>query len=145
MTKVLSGGWPIAYPSECMNYDVEALALRLRTQPGKVTSIFDLVTELEASEDMVVRDIKRLVKRDGFFDLGNGRVMYSPNADRAAFEVFRTSAPRISFEEYTQYREEPHILMRLSRDRIAAGPVDLEKELHRAAEEKKKARGNNIF
>jgi hypothetical protein len=128
-----------------MTDDPERLAIHLKSRPGRAVSIFELVEELGGTEESVTRDIRMLVRRDGFFDLGHGRVMFSPDADRAAFEIFRTAAPRITYEEFTRFRDEPHILMRLSRDREVAGPASLERELHDLKEQKRKARGNRIF
>jgi hypothetical protein len=128
-----------------MTDDPERLALHLKARPGRAISIYDLATELGEPEERVARDIDRLLEREGFFDLGNDRVMFSPEADRPAFEIFRTAAPRITYEEFVRFRDQPHILMRLSRDREVAGPANLERELHDLREHKRQSRGNRVF
>jgi hypothetical protein len=128
-----------------MTDDVETLAKRLREMPDRPVSIPDLASEFGLSEAKMARNVSDLMKRDGFFDLGNERIMFTGNTDLAAFEIFRTSATHITFEEYARYREQPHILMRLSRDREISCRVDTEKMLQNSVREKEKSRGNNVF
>ena len=127
-----------------MTDDIELLAKRIRERPDKVQSINDLAGELALPELQVARDIKDIVKRDGFFDIGNQRVMFTGNSDLAAYEIFKTAASNISFDEFIQYREQPHLLMRLSRDREVACKSDPDKLLQDAVKEKESKRGNNV-
>jgi len=110
----------------------DLLAKRIRDSPDKVHSVSDLADELQLPELRVARDIKDIVKRDGFFDLGNQRVMFTGDSDIAAFELFKTAAANISFDEFIQLRDQPHLLMRLSRDREVACRRDPEKLLQNA-------------
>ena len=128
-----------------MTDDVEMLARRLRERPDMPVSVHDLASELGLPENRVSHDVKNLMKRDGFFDLGNSRLMFTGNSDLAAFEIFRTAAAHISYEEYVQHREQPHILMRLSRDREVACRMDTEKLLQNSIKEKEKTRGNSVL
>jgi hypothetical protein len=124
---------------------VEMLARRLRETPDKPVSLPDLAAEFGLSEPRMARGMGSLMKRTGFYDLGGGRVMFTGNSDLAAFEIFKTAAIHITFEEYLHYKDQPHILMRMSRDReIACGP-DPERLLKDAIREKEKSRGNTVF
>ncbi|MFO7618692.1 MAG: hypothetical protein R6W91_03435 [Thermoplasmata archaeon] len=124
---------------------VENLARRLRETPDMPVSAQDLASEFGLSEAKMARNISDLMKRDGFFDLGNNRLMFTGNSDTAAFEIFRTAAAHITFEEYVRHREQPHILMRLSRDREVACRMDTEKMLQASIKEKERSRGNRVF
>ena len=128
-----------------MTDEVEMLARRLRERPDTPVSIPDLASELGLPEARVAHDVKSLMRRDGFFDLGNSRLMFTGNSDLAAFEIFRIAASHISYEEYVQFREQPHILMRLSRDREISCRMDTEKMLQNSIREKEKTRGNVVL
>ena len=128
-----------------MTDDVEMLARRLREKPDQPVPYADLASEFGISEIKMTRSVKDLMKRDGFFDLGNSRLMFTGNSDLAAFEIFKTAAVHISYEEYVQYRDQPHILMRLSRDREVSCRTDTEKLLQNAIGEKEKTRGSKVF
>ena len=123
---------------------IEELALRLRENPDRAFSVFELGEEFGLSRDAMSTTLERLAKRDAFFDLGHGRMMFTNDSHRVAFEIFRTEAPNISYEEYVRYRDEPHILMRMSRDRDVAGRLDPEKRLQGLTKEKEKTRGNRF-
>ncbi len=125
-----------------MTQDTELLERHLRKHQDRPFSVPDLASELHLPELKVAREIKDLVKRDGYFDLGNQRVMFTGDSDLAAYEIFRTAATHITYEEFIQYREQPHLLMRLSRDREVAYRSDPDKLLQMAVEEKKIKRGN---
>ena len=125
-----------------MSDNIEQLAMRLRNRPDTVMSIFELTEDMGLPSDNVTGAIERLTSRKGFYDLGNGRAMFSGNTDRVAFEVFRTEAPQITFEEFNQFRDEPHILMRMSRDRDVASRMNPEKQLHDLIKEKNMIRRN---
>ncbi|MDO9537127.1 MAG: hypothetical protein Q7J68_02290 [Thermoplasmata archaeon] len=128
-----------------MTDEVEMLARRLREKPDIPMSVFDLASELSLPEERIKYDVKNLMKRDGFFDLGGSRLMFTGNSDLAAFEIFKMSATQISYNEYVQYRDQPHILMRLSRDREVAYRMDTEKMLQNSIKEKEKSRGNSVL
>ncbi|MDD4307961.1 MAG: hypothetical protein PHU53_04035 [Thermoplasmata archaeon] len=128
-----------------MTDEIEMLARRLRETPNRPVSAPDLASELGLPEERVAHDMKSLMKRDGFFDLGNSRMMFTGNADLAGFEIFRNLASHISFEEYIQYRDQPHLLMRLSRDREVSCRSDPDKLLQQAIREKEKTRGSNVL
>lgn len=128
-----------------MTDDVEILARRLHETPDRPVSVPDLASELGLSEKRLARNVAELMKRDGFFDIGNDRLMFTGNSDLAAFEIFRTAAMHITLEEYVRYREQPHILMRLSRDRDVACRMDAEKILRDSVGEKDSSRGNGVF
>jgi hypothetical protein len=81
---------------------------------------------------------------DGMFDLGNGMLMFTGNAERAAFEIFKSVAPHITFDEYVQHRERPHVLLRMSKEREDAYLMDPSKLLRDALKEKE-TRGNSVF
>ena len=119
-----------------MTDEFDLLARRIRENPDRAISFSDLATELSLPELKIARDIKDLVKHDDFFDLGNHRVMFSGNSDLVAFEIFKTAAAHISFDEYIQYQDQPHLLMRLSRDREMAYKSNPEKMLQDAIKEK---------
>lgn len=119
-----------------MTDELDILARRIRDNPDRAISVLDLANELAVPELKIAGSIKDLVKRDGFFDLGNDRVMFTGDSDLAAFEIFRTTAVNISFEEFIQYRDKPHLLMRLSRDRMVASKSNPEKMLQDAIKEK---------
>ncbi len=125
-----------------MSDTIEQLAQRLRNRPDTVMSVFELAEEMGLPPDNVPGTIERLRHRKDFHDLGNGRAMFSGNVDRVAFEVFRTEASQITFEEYQQFRDQPHILMRMSRDRDVASRMNPEKQLHDLIKEKNKTRRN---
>jgi hypothetical protein len=120
----------------------EQLALRLRNSPNRPLSLFEIAEELDLNQETMARGIESLANRDGFFDLGHGRMMFSKDADRVAFEIFRTEAPNITFEEFHKYREEPHILMRMSRDRDISGRMNPKKRFNELIKEKETSRGN---
>lgn len=128
-----------------MTDEIEMLARRLRETPDTPVNLPDLATELGLSEVRMARDVKDLMKRDGYFDLGNCRLMFTGNSDLAAFEIFKTAAAHVTFDEYIRFRDQPHILMRLSRDREVACRTDTEKLLQGAISEKEKSRGNRVF
>ena len=128
-----------------MTDEVEMLARRLRETPDKPVSVPDLAAELGLPEARLSIDVKSLLKRDGYFDLGNSRLMFTGNSDLAAFEIFRLAAAHVSYEEFVQYRDRPHILMRLSRDREVACRMDTEKMLQNAISEKERTRGSKVF
>ncbi|MBA3045620.1 MAG: hypothetical protein KKH41_04790 [Candidatus Thermoplasmatota archaeon] len=128
-----------------MTDEVEMLARRLRETPDMPMFIPDLASELGLTEPRMARGVSDLMKRDGFFDLGNNRLIFTGNSDLAAFEIFRTAALHISFEEFVHYRDQPHILMRLSRDREVACRMDTEKMLQNSIREKERTRGNTVF
>jgi len=123
---------------------VEQLAKRFRDNPDRPFNMSDIASEFGLSEARMARSMSDLLKRDGFFDLGNNRLMFTGNMDMAGFEIFRFAAPHISFEEYMKHRETPHLLMRLSRDREIACRIDGEKMLQDAVREREK-RGNSVF
>lgn len=127
-----------------MTDEVEQLAKRLRDNADRPMSAADLANELGFSERGMSSHVKALLRQEGFFDLGHDRLMFTGNADRAAFEIFRSVAPHISFDEYLQHKERPHILMRMSRDRDQAYAMDSERMLRDAAKEKDR-RGNSVF
>lgn len=119
-----------------MTDEFDLLAKRIRDNPDQAISFSDLASDLALPELKIARDIKDLVKHDGFFDLGNHRVMFTGNSDLVAFEIFKTAAAHISFDEYIQYQDQPHLLMRLSRDREMAYKSNPEKMLQDAIKEK---------
>ena len=85
-----------------MTDNVENLARRLRETPDMPVSVEDLASEFGLSEAKMARSVSDLMKRDGFFDLGNNRLMFTGNSDMAAFEIFHTAASHITFEEYVK-------------------------------------------
>ena len=119
-----------------MTDEFDILARRIKENPDRAIPFSDLANDLAVPEMNIARDIKDLVKHDGFFDLGNHRVMFSGNSDLVAFEIFKTAANHISFDEYIQYQDQPHLLMRLSRDREMAYKSNPEKMLQDAIKEK---------
>jgi hypothetical protein len=125
-----------------MTDPVETLALRLRNQPDKPFSILDAAEELGLVGERTTTTIEVLARRDGFFDLGGGRMMFSSDADRVAYEIFRSEAPNITYEEYQRYHDDPHILMRMSRDRDVADRANPENRLRELMKEKE--RGNRF-
>jgi hypothetical protein len=125
-----------------MTDPVEIIASRLRDLPDRAFSILDISNELGFEREMMTTTIEVLARRDGFFDLGGGRMMFSGDADRVAFEIFRSEAPNISYEEYQRYKEEPHVLMRMSRDRDVADRINPEKRLKELMKERN--RGNTF-
>ncbi len=128
-----------------MTDDVEMLARRLRGTPDRPVSLPDLAAEFGLSEPRMARSVGSLMRRAGFYDLGGGRVMFTGNSDLAAFEIFKTAAFHITFEDYIQYKDQPHVLMRMSRDReVACGP-EPEQLLKNAIREKERSRGNTVF
>ena len=127
-----------------MTDDSELLAKRLREMSDRPVSVHDLAGELGLSEPRMARGVGDLMKRSGFYDLGGGKVMFTGNADLAAYEILRTAAANITFEEFVRHRDQPHLLMRLSRDREIACGSDPERLLRDAVREKEKSRGNTV-
>ncbi|KYK26532.1 MAG: hypothetical protein AYK23_02895 [Candidatus Proteinoplasmatales archaeon SG8-5] len=125
-----------------MTDPVETIAMRLRDQPDRPFSVLDAAEELGLARDRTTTTIEVLARRDGFFDLGGGRMIFSSDADRVAYEIFRSEAPNITYEEYQRYRDDPHILMRMSRDRDVADRANPEKRLRELMKEKD--RGNRF-
>ena len=128
-----------------MTDEVEMLARRLRDNPDKPVQMLELAEELGIPRGRMPGNVADLLKRDGFFDLGDHRLMFTGNSDMAAFEIFRMAAPHVQFEEFIRFREQPHLLMRLSRDRAIALGGDHEKLLKDAVREKERNRGNSVF
>ncbi len=86
-----------------------------------------------------VEVIDTLVEEKEIFKVGEGRYMHSNNSELVAFEIFREIAPNIDFDEYLKYKDEEHVLMRLSRDRqMLGGPIGEEES------PEPKRRGNNL-
>ncbi|MCK5309614.1 MAG: hypothetical protein KAJ33_04405 [Thermoplasmata archaeon] len=127
-----------------MTDEIEYLAKRIRDRPDNVLSVSDLASELQLPELQVARDIKDIVKRDGFFDIGDHSIMFTGNTELAAFEIFKTAAANITFDEFIKHQEQPHLLMRLSRDRTVACKNNPEKLLQDAIKEKEINRGNTV-
>ena len=119
-----------------MTDEFDLLARRIKESPGQPISFRDLASEMAVPEMKIARTIEDLVKHDGFYELGNSRVMFSGNSDLVAFEIFKTAAIHISFDEYIQYQDQPHLLMRLSRDREMAQKSSPEKMLQNAIKDK---------
>lgn len=127
-----------------MTDEIDMLAKRLRDAPDRPFSVPDLAAEFGISEPRMARGVGDLMKRKGFYDLGEGRVMFTGNADLAAFEIFKTAAMHITFDEYIRYRDQPHVLMRMSRDREVARGPDPEQLLKDAVREKERPRGSKF-
>jgi hypothetical protein len=123
-----------------MTDPVEIVAARLREKPDRAFSVLDLGDDMGLGRDRMTTTIEVLARREGFFDLGGGRMMFSSDADRVAYEIFKSEAPNISYEEYQRYRDEPHLLMRMSRDRDVADRTNPERRL----KELLKDRGNTF-
>ncbi len=119
-----------------MTDEIDLLTRRIKENPDRAISVSDLASELALPELRVARDVKDIVKRDGFFDLGNHKVMYTGNTDLVAFEIFKTAAANVTFEEFIQLQDQPHLLMRLSRDREISCKRNPEKLLQMAMKEK---------
>jgi hypothetical protein len=125
-----------------MSDEIEMLAKRLRETPDKPITIPDLAAEFGLTEAKMARSAGELMKRSGYYDLG-GKLMFTGNADLAAFEILRNTAAHITFEEYIKYRDQPHILMRMSRDREVSCGGNHEELLKRAVREK--SRGSSVL
>ena len=127
-----------------MTDEIDFLAKRIREHQDRVISLTELASEFQLPELQVARSIKDLVKHDGFFEIGDQSVMFTGNSDLAAFEIFKTAATNITYDEFIQYREQPHLLMRLSRDRVVSCKSDPDKLLRDAVREKENKRGNTV-
>jgi hypothetical protein len=127
-----------------MTDEVELIAKRLRENADRPMSAQGLASELGLGEERMPRHVRALLRMDGMFDLGNGMLMFTGNAERAAFEIFKSVAPHITFDEYVQHRERPHVLLRMSKEREDAYLMDPSKLLRDALKEKE-TRGNSVF
>ena len=64
--------------------------------------------------------LEDMVNRGELVRISPERFIFTTNADVAAFHVLREIAPNITFEEFMAHKDEPHILVRMSRDRVIA-------------------------
>jgi hypothetical protein len=75
---------------------------------------------LSIGEPALKATLTAMVDRGELVNLPSGRYLYTTNADVAAFHLMREVAPNITFEEFIAHRDEPHVLVRASRDRVIA-------------------------
>jgi hypothetical protein len=71
----------------------------------------------QIGEPALKRALGEMVMNGELVGLPSGRYLYTNNADIAAYHIMREVAPNISFEEFISHRDEPHLLVRASRDR----------------------------
>ena len=64
--------------------------------------------------------LEDMVSRGELVKVSPERFLYTTNADVAAFHILREIAPNITFEEFMSHKEDPHVLVRMSRDRVIA-------------------------
>ena len=62
--------------------------------------------------------LEDMVSRGEVVKISPERFIYTTNADVASFHILREIAPNITFEEFMAHKEEPHVLVRMSRDRV---------------------------
>jgi hypothetical protein len=89
-------------------------ASRHRDEPF---SAVQAVGKLSVGEPALRATLGDMVRRGELVGLPSGRYLYTTNADVAAFHIMREVAPNITFEEFMSHRDEPHVLVRASRDR----------------------------
>lgn len=100
-----------------MTSDIKSLIEHFRKNPDSVFTRTFLAEQLSMDYENLASSLDEVVDGESIFRLGNDRFMFSNNRLLVAFEIFRTVAPNITIEEYEKYKDEEHILMRMSRDR----------------------------
>ncbi|MCK5039332.1 MAG: hypothetical protein KAS16_09560 [Thermoplasmata archaeon] len=119
--------------------NIDSLLTHFRRNTDRVMSLNSIHELLGEGQKDVNDNIDALVEDKEIFKIGEGQYMYSNNSDLVAFEIFRGIAPQITFDEYLRYKDEEHVLMRLSRDReMLNGPLSQEES------PEPKRRGNNL-
>ena len=121
--------------------NIDRLLTHFRKNTDRVISMRALSEKIMLGEDELQDDLKKMVGGEMVYEIGEGRYMLSNNSELVAFEIFRAIAPNISFEEYIKYKDEEHVLMRMSRDRNMAMNSTIGVEIE---EGKSKNRGNNL-
>ena len=97
--------------------NIDSLLTHFRRNTDQVMTLTSIHELLGESKDHMNENIDALVEDREIFRVGEDRYIYSNNSDLVAFEIFRGIAPNITFDEYLKYKDEEHVLMRLSRDR----------------------------
>lgn len=100
-----------------MTGDFKNLIEHFRKHRDSVLTLSSLSDELDIRYDGLREALADLDEDTSIFDLGNDRYMFSTDRMLVAYEIFRGIAPNVTLDEYKQYRDEPHILVRMSRDR----------------------------
>lgn len=90
---------------------------RHRDSPFSASQIGHGATLSEPSLKAVLDD---LIERGEVHKVSDGRFLYTNNADIASYHILREIAPNVTFEEFMRHRDEPHVLVRISRDRVVA-------------------------
>ena len=107
--------------------NIDSLLTHFRKNRDQVMSITAIHELLGEGKDNMNKSIDMLIEDKEIFKIGEERYMYSNNSDLVAFEIFREIAPNITFDDYLKYKDEEHVLMRLSRDRgMLNGPLSEE-------------------
>ncbi len=121
--------------------NIDRLLTHFRKNTDRVISVQTLSEKIMLGEDELQDDLKKMVGGEMVYEIGDGRYMHSNNSELVAFEIFRDIAPNISFEEYVKYKDEEHVLMRMSRDRNMAMSSTIGTG---SEEEEGKRRGNHL-
>ena len=90
---------------------------RHRDAPFAASQIIGAQSVGEPALRVILED---MVSRGELVKISPERFIYTTNADVAAFHILREIAPNITFEEFLAHREDPHVLVRMSRDRVIA-------------------------
>ncbi len=119
--------------------NIDRLLTHFRKNTDRVISMQALSEKIMVGEDELQDDLKKMVGGEMVYEIGEGRYMLSNNSELVAYEIFRDIAPNISFEEYVKYKDEEHVLMRMSRDRNVVMSSNIETD-----EVEVKRRGNHL-
>ena len=123
-----------------MTGDFKNLIEHFRKHQDSVLTISSISEELDMRYESLRESLTDVGDDKSIYDLGNDRYMFSTDRILVSFEIFRGIAPNITLDEFKQYKDETHILVRMSRDRevgasFAKGPDE---------PEGRKARGNQL-
>ena len=119
--------------------NIDRLLTHFRKNTDRIISVQTLSEKIMIGEDELQDDLKKMVGGEMVDEIGDGGYMHSNNSELVAFEIFRGIAPSISFEEYIKYKDEEHVLMRMSRDRNMSMSSTIG-----VGEEESKRRGNHL-
>lgn len=100
-----------------MTGNFKNLIEHFRKHPHSVLTFNSISEELDINYDKLRDALGEVTDEKSIFDLGNDRYMFSDDRVIVAFEIFRGIAPNVTQEEFLKFQDEPHILMRMSRER----------------------------
>ena len=102
----------------------------------------DVVTPEVVSQEtgmppgIVSRGFEKMLALNDLKSLGDDRYIFADDSDEAAFTILASIAPNISLDEYRQHKDQPHLLVALSREREIGRHTRAAKELEDAIKSK---------